>query len=235
MHPDRIAAADFRNQLKQDLNVFYPRTYEQALGECFAVPANADTLAVVALSWLLEVPSELTVDQLAGALVAWREAMTTTLNQGEIPAGLRILCGACIQWPQGWPQRHGHMAQAVQTRLDEDLLWGNSEAAQVYPIQMKRPLDVLTAPDLSAFYGSDRDLRRRLGVAALIGAGAAKLPPPPLASAPPNDERRVVEALSDYLLTRTGGRFEPTVDLIYAEYKTGYADFQNALNAPDPA
>lgn len=233
LHPDRIAAADFRGQLKQDLNVYPGRTYQQALGECFAVPANADTLAVLALSWLLEVPPDLTVDRLAGALVAWREAMTTTLNQREIPNGLRILCGACIQWPDGWPQRHEHTAQAVQTRLDDDLLWGNSDAAQVYPIQMTRPLDVLTAPDLSAFYGSDRDLRRRLGIPTLIGACAANLPPP--SGAPTTDERRVVEALGDYLLRRTGGRFEPTAELIYAEYKTGYADFQNALNGSDPA
>jgi hypothetical protein len=114
----------------------------------------------------------------------------------EIPAGCRVLAGCCLQWNNGWPERHGSTATAIQR--DAVAVLGRDNPSHCDWIRFEQPLDRLRQDELDDFFRNEQD---RLA-AAVVGL-----------------ERR---ALVDWVWAKTAGRFEPTVDTIYRACKTKF-------------
>jgi hypothetical protein len=75
----------------------------------------------------------------------------------------------------------------------------------------------LSADDLLEFYATpDNDLRQLLTKALYQHNG--------------NEDDLV-----DYIVRKTDGRFEPAANLIYSEWKNGYADFRADQQTPQQA
>jgi hypothetical protein len=194
-------------QLIQDLSISAIMPALDALRHIPVVPPDREDTLIVALSWLLEPAADFTPDLLAGWLTGWKQGLLDVLEKEQIPPDFRLLVSACIQWPDGWPERHGTDALALQRRIDRVLKQGNP-ADYVHRIEMKQPLSLLSADDLDDLYREQR-LKDRLRV-----------------------KGQDIDRLVDYILERTGGRFQDTVDLIYSECKQHYAGFRDSLKGP---
>ena len=229
LRPGTQGAEVFRRLLRQELGIYPGRTCEAALRACVQPQPLKGESVVLLLSWLLDLDPALSPAAFAPTLTAWAETMAGTLNDREIPPGYRILCGACIRWPEGWPGQTGTDPAALQGQLD-DLLWRAEPGPWVRAVAMRRPLGLLGARDLAEFFDPGRGLGRRLGIPELAAALAHRLPSAP-GGGHANPERRLIESLAAWLLDpgRAGGRFERTVDLIYTEYKCDYAGFRRTL------
>lgn len=206
LHPAATLFDDVARQLKQDLNVSIALPTEKALRRIAVVPPEREDTLVIALSWLLEVAADFTPAQLGDWIATWKQAILEVLNQDEIPNDYHILVGACIQWAEGWPEAHNSDASKLQEQINLALRRDNPRA-YVRSIEMERPLDLLRPPDLIEFYeDQDSKLRAKLGV-----------------------QNLAIDDLVAYILGKTGGKFQETVNLIYNECKYHYADFNDFL------
>jgi len=196
------------SQLIQDLSISAIMPALEALRRIPVVPPDREDTLIIALSWLLEPAVDFTADLLPDWLESWKRGLLDVLDKEQIPPDFRLLVSACIQWPDGWPERHDSNALALQQDIDRILDQANPRD-YVHCIEMQRPLSVLRAADLREFYG-DQALRRRL-----------------------HAQDQPVDRLVDYILDRTGGRFQDTVDLIYTERKHRYAGFHDSLTGLD--
>lgn len=201
---------DLTRQFKQDLNVTRRNPPREALGDLLIGEPTSDETLVIALSWLLEVAPGCAPGELGDWLATWRRAVSGVLNRDEIPPDYRILVGACIQWPAGWPEAHGSDANSLQQTIDRALRPRDNPPPHLRPIAMEQSLALLKRREVLEFYQDCEPALKE-------GLGARDLP---------------VEALVDYLLARTGGRFRETVDLICGECREHYAGFNAYLKEP---
>jgi hypothetical protein len=209
MRPGPTVRDDVGRQLNQDLSISAIMPALEALRRIPVVPPDPEDMLIIALSWLLEPAARFTPDLLAAWLAEWKQGLLDVLEKEQIPPECRLLVSACIQWPDGWPEQHGADALALQQDIDRVLDQANPRD-YVHCIEMQRPLSLLRAGDLREFY-SDSTLRHRL-----------------------HAQDQPIDRLVDYLLARTGGRFQDTVDLIYTECKHRYAGLRDAIKGQDP-
>lgn len=220
------SADNLLDRLKRDLSIGPGRTVEQALlGLPVVSPAHEDA-PVIALCWLLRADPEPELDpelnpaieptQLADWMRRWKEALTELFQPEEIPHGYRLLAGACIEWPAAWFEgAHAPTAKQLYGNISSVLRRGNS--GHVQHISLRDPFGVLSADDLLEFYATpDNDLRQLLTKALYQHNG--------------NEDDLV-----DYIVRKTDGRFEPAANLIYSEWKNGYADFRADQQTPQQA
>ena len=200
---------DVARQLIQDLSISAIMPALDALRHIPVVPPDREDTLIIALSWLLEPASDFTPDRLPDWLAEWKQGLLDVLEKEQIPPDFRLLVSACVQWPDGWPERHGADALALQRQIDRVLKQGNP-ADYVHRIEMKQPLSLLSADDLDDLYREQR-LKDRLKV-----------------------QGQPIDRLVDYILERTAGRFQDTVDLIYSECKHHYAGFRDSLKSQAP-
>lgn len=204
--PDAIA-----RQLKQDLSIGFALPPSEALRRIPVVRPEPEDTLVIALSWLLTPDPGFDPKGMGNWLRAWKQATFDVLEPEEIPRDTRVLVGACIQWPAGWPEDHGTDAATLHGGIAQALR-RNNPGDYVRTIDIEHPLGLVKEAELIAFYrNSDARLRKRLGA-----------------------DKLDLDRLADYLLEQAHGRFQETVELIYRECKQGYADFAAFLETQVP-
>ncbi len=190
-------------QLMQDLNIGHLMPAREALEHIPVVPPDREDSLIITLSWLLEPAADFTPDDLTGWLIAWKKGVLDVFDREQIPPEFRLLVGACIQWSEDWLKPDTDTS-ALQETIDR-VLGQDNPRDYVYCIEMQHPLSLLRKTDLEDFY-HDPKLQQRLRAQDLQ-----------------------IDRLVDYILDRTKGRFQDTVDLIYS-----IAGFWPSLAATQP-
>jgi hypothetical protein len=137
-----------RGGLQIDPHTGTAMTLLKALG-----PIPGETL-ILSLAWLLEPADGCTPHQVAGWVARWKQAVLKVFGAAQIPEGVRVLAGCCLQWEADWPQRHGGSAPEIQRAAVAELEGGNPPHCDW--VQFERPLDRLRRGELDKFFGQEQ-------------------------------------------------------------------------------
>lgn len=103
------------------------------------------------LPWLLTPAPGSTLDQVADWLARWKALMLDSFQPEEIPSGMRVLTGCCLQWEDPCPiPGAADDPAALQGRATHLLRSGNPSHCD--SVQIKTPLDRLFREDLEDFF-----------------------------------------------------------------------------------
>jgi hypothetical protein len=155
---------------------------------------------VIALPWLLDLETGVSADEVGNWIEEWARIHTEFMAT-EIPDKSLVLLGACIRVQDKCPLSPDEVLQAANAAV-------NLAAVEAPPgfkvVKLEKPLGKLSMDDLHHFY-----VQNQLGPRLL-----------------PHDlnARRLAEWIISE--TKTQGGFSETVNLVYREYKEGYAQFQ---------
>lgn len=209
-------------------------TPEAALLRIAQVEPSSEAPIVISLAWLLEPDPALTPQQVAELLPRvigdwmrhWKEALLDCFRDGDIPAGLRVLAGVCLQW-RGDPTEAATADAAATSTTREISTQATPDAAEIQRralavvqrrnpahcdwVRIERPLDRLNLSDLETFF---TDEQHRLLRDCMQGQG-------------PID-------LAERVMDRTDGRFLDTVDCIHRGCKGSFDDLDPAVQAQAP-